>query len=70
MKTTVSKDFTARDLADVMFEVDVDNSQTIDFYEYLLIANMLINKQGKSAVFRSEKLRKEDKHVSKLCVLQ
>lgn len=70
MKTTVSKDFTARDLADVMFEVDVDNSQTIDFYEYLLIANMLINKQGKSTVFRSEKLRKEDKHVSKLCVLQ
>ncbi|CAD5120193.1 DgyrCDS8766 [Dimorphilus gyrociliatus] len=70
MKTTVSKDFTARDLADVMFEVDVDNSQTIDFYEYLLIVNMIINRQGKSAIFRSEKLRREDKHVSKLCVIQ
>ncbi len=29
-----------------MLEGDVDGSNTIDFYEYLLVANMLQHKQG------------------------
>ena len=30
-----------------MKEVDVDDSDTIDFYEYLSVANMVMHKTGK-----------------------
>ena len=31
-----------------MSEVDVDGSDTIDFYEYLLVSDMLLHKEGTS----------------------
>jgi len=47
MNATIGQQFTATQIKEAMLEVDADGSNTIDFYEYLMIADMLISKKGR-----------------------
>lgn len=70
MTTTIGEKFTAEQLKEAMSEIDIDQNNTLDFYEYLLVANMLINKSGKSDLFKSGFIQHEGKVVSKTCSIQ
>ena len=52
-----------------MVEVDMDHSQTIDFYEYLTVTDMLRLKRGRAELFRSPLVQQQAKHVSKTCIV-
>ncbi|XP_064651601.1 uncharacterized protein LOC135502581 [Lineus longissimus] len=70
MTSTIGQQFNAQQIKEAMIEVDIDGSDTIDFYEYLTIANMLSQKTGKSNVFRSELAQKQGSLVSRTCAIQ
>ncbi|XP_013421211.1 median body protein isoform X2 [Lingula anatina] len=66
----VGEDFTAEQVQEAIHEIDLDQTNTIDFYEYLLISNLLINKTGKAHIFRSGIAQEKAKIVSKTCSIQ
>ncbi|XP_078612722.1 uncharacterized protein LOC144882636 [Branchiostoma floridae x Branchiostoma japonicum] len=62
--------FTAAQIKELMKEVDVDDTGTIDFYEYLIIYNLLTKEGGKSEIFHREMSSTSKENVSKACVIQ
>ncbi|XP_019616991.1 PREDICTED: uncharacterized protein LOC109464448 isoform X2 [Branchiostoma belcheri] len=62
--------FTAAQIKELMKEVDVDDTGTIDFYEYLIIYNLLTKEGGKSEIFHREMSTASKENVSKACVIQ
>lgn len=53
-----------------MSEIDEDGDQTIDFYEYLTISSKLLQKSGKSDIFRSNVVKHANTSVSRMCSVQ
>ncbi|XP_071950818.1 uncharacterized protein [Antedon mediterranea] len=68
--STVGDYYTQEQIKEVMEEVDVNHSNSIDFYEYLGIASMLKQRSGNSKVFKSGIVRHGGTSVSKMCVVQ
>ncbi|KAK2161791.1 hypothetical protein NP493_1561g00003 [Ridgeia piscesae] len=69
MTSTLGQKFTATQVKEAMTEVDVDRSNSIDFFEYLSVADMLKNKKGRSELFRSSLIQQQGRHVSKTCAV-
>ncbi|KAI0217231.1 hypothetical protein LSAT2_030893 [Lamellibrachia satsuma] len=69
MTSTLGQQFTATQVKEALTEVDADGSSTIDFFEYLSVADMLQNKKGRSEVFRSSLVQQQGRHVSKTCAV-
>ena len=47
MYATTGQNFPPREIKEAMLEADLDGSNTIDFFEFLNVANMLKKKAGK-----------------------
>ncbi|XP_046566304.1 uncharacterized protein LOC124274975 [Haliotis rubra] len=62
--------FTASQAQEAMWEVDVNKSETLDFYEYLLVADKIARQSGKSSLFKSTVVKTHSNVVAKTCVLQ
>ncbi|XP_067670572.1 uncharacterized protein [Haliotis asinina] len=62
--------FTASQAQEAMREVDVNKSETLDFYEYLLVADKIARQSGKSSLFKSSVVKTHNNVVAKTCVLQ
>uniref|UniRef100_F6R0E7 EF-hand domain-containing protein n=1 Tax=Ciona intestinalis TaxID=7719 RepID=F6R0E7_CIOIN len=61
---------TVNEIREAMREVDRDQSNNIDFYEYLKISEMIFKNQGDSAIFKSGLLHHNGSASSEACVLQ
>lgn len=57
-------------IQEAMVEIDVDQSDSVDFYEYLGISTMLMLKVGKSEIFRSSMVKHAGGSISKVCSIQ
>ncbi|XP_033124739.1 uncharacterized protein LOC117123032 isoform X2 [Anneissia japonica] len=68
--STVGDYYTENQIKEVMEEVDINNSNSIDFYEYLGVSSMLNRRSGKSEVFRSGIVKHGGTSVSKMCIVQ
>ncbi|KAI0233202.1 hypothetical protein LSAT2_016499 [Lamellibrachia satsuma] len=67
MTTTTGSKFSASQMKEAVAEVDLDGSGAIDFYEYLNMARMLLNVEGRAQIFRSKLVEQHGKQVSKMC---
>ncbi|XP_070539460.1 structural maintenance of chromosomes protein 2-like isoform X2 [Ptychodera flava] len=70
MQATIGNYYTPAQIREAMLEVDVDSSDSIDFYEYLGVSVMLRKRAGKSAVFKSGLVKHAGNSVSKMCIVQ
>lgn len=70
IQSTVGNFYSPAQVKEAMLEIDSDNNETVDFYEYLTIALMVTNKRGRSEVFRSGIVKHGGQSVSRLCVVQ
>ena len=65
---------TTEEVADAIREIDIDESGTIDFYEFLLLIKMLHEGGGKSSFFQKNDFLKVSSQMSdsnsKVCVIQ
>lgn len=69
--TSMGLKFTARQAEEAMREADVNRSQTLDFYEYLLVADKLFSKKGgQSELFHTQVDKDNRKVMAKTCVVQ
>nr|CAB3262218.1 uncharacterized protein LOC100178721 [Phallusia mammillata] len=59
-----------QDMREAMKEVDRDNSNNIDFFEYLKISEMIMKKQGKSALFKDGLSQENGLISSQVCAVQ
>lgn len=55
------------DVQEVLFEIDRDGSNTLDFYEYLLVARMIERKEGRAAIFKSQLVQEERNDIAEAC---
>ncbi|XP_071085038.1 uncharacterized protein [Haliotis cracherodii] len=62
--------FTAVQAEEAMREIDVNRSETLDFYEYLLVAEKIAKQTGKSTLFKSTVVKTHSNVVAKTCALQ
>ncbi|KAL8595474.1 hypothetical protein ACOMHN_024173 [Nucella lapillus] len=60
--------FTAQQAKEAMKEADVNNSGSLDFFEYILVVDKIVHKTGKSELFHTNP--KDLKVLAKTCVLQ
>ncbi|XP_071798046.1 uncharacterized protein [Asterias amurensis] len=70
IQSTVSDYYKPRQIKEAMVEIDVDQSDSVDFYEYLGISTMLMMKVGKSEIFRSSMVKHAGGSISKVCSIQ
>ncbi|KAL8598835.1 hypothetical protein ACOMHN_015414 [Nucella lapillus] len=66
--TAMGFHFTAQQAEEAMREADVNHSKSLDFYEYVLVADKLIHRTGRSELFHTSP--QDRKVLSKTCVLQ
>ncbi|XP_076454428.1 uncharacterized protein LOC143289313 [Babylonia areolata] len=66
--TAMGLQFTAQQAEEAMREADVNQNRSLDFYEYILVADKLIHRTGRSELFRTNP--RDRKVLSKTCVLQ
>ncbi|XP_038050177.1 uncharacterized protein LOC119723545 isoform X1 [Patiria miniata] len=70
IQSTVADYYKPRQIKEAMVEVDVDQSGSVDFYEYLGVSTMLMMKIGKSEIFRSSMVKHAGGSISKVCSIQ
>ncbi|XP_066923306.1 spindle assembly abnormal protein 7-like [Clytia hemisphaerica] len=65
---------TTEEVADAVREIDIDESGTIDFYEFLLLIKLLQDGEGKSSFFQKNDFLKVSSQLSdsnsKICAIQ
>jgi len=65
---------TTEEVADAVREIDIDESGTIDFYEFLLLIKLLQDGEGKSSFFQKNDFLKVSSQLSdsnsKICLIQ
>ncbi|KAJ8031324.1 Calmodulin, flagellar [Holothuria leucospilota] len=70
VQSTVGDYYTPKQIKDAMAEIDADGNETIDFYEYLTISSKLLQKSGRSEIFRSNLVKHANTSVSRMCLVQ
>ncbi|XP_072034217.1 uncharacterized protein [Amphiura filiformis] len=70
IRGTVGDYFKPRQIKEAIAEIDVDRSDSVDFYEYLRIAALLLKKAGKSEIFRSGLVKDAGNSMSRVCSIQ
>ncbi|XP_022093466.1 stress response protein nst1-like isoform X2 [Acanthaster planci] len=70
IQSTVADYYKPRQIKEAMVEIDVDQSGSVDFYEYLGVSTMLQMKIGKSEIFRSTMVKHAGGSISKVCSIQ
>ncbi|XP_069104557.1 putative leucine-rich repeat-containing protein DDB_G0290503 [Argopecten irradians] len=68
--TSLGCSFTSFQVEEAMKEVDVDNSNTLDFYEYMLVVEKVVRRSGKANLFTKGLSKQNNTEVSKACVIQ
>ncbi|XP_033760465.1 uncharacterized protein LOC117342420 [Pecten maximus] len=68
--TSLGCSFTPGQIEEAMKEVDVDNSNTLDFYEYMLVVEKVVRRSGKANLFTKGLSKQNNVEVSKACVIQ
>ncbi|GFO06474.1 median body protein-like isoform x2, partial [Plakobranchus ocellatus] len=68
--TSMGMQFTAQQAEEAMREADINKSRTLDFYEYLLVADKLFSKKGHSELFHTGPAKENRKAIAKTCVVQ
>ena len=62
--------FTATQIREAMIEVDEDESEDLDFYEFVCVANLLRERAGRADVFRTmNTLGRSGRRMSKVCAV-
>ncbi|KAK7478979.1 hypothetical protein BaRGS_00029740, partial [Batillaria attramentaria] len=67
--TAMGVNFTAPQAEEAMREADVNGSRTLDFYEYVIVADKLVHRTGRSELFHQGN-QKDRKILSKTCLIQ
>jgi len=68
--TSMGLKFTAKQAEEAMTEADVNRSHTLDFYEYLLVADKLFSRKGQSELFHTQVDTANRKVMAKTCAVQ
>lgn len=70
IRGTVGDYFKPRQIKEAIAEIDVDRSDSVDFYEYIRISALLLKKAGKSEIFRSGLVQDASGSMSRVCSIQ
>ncbi|KAK3775455.1 hypothetical protein RRG08_015302 [Elysia crispata] len=68
--TSMGMQFTAQQAEEAMREADINKSRTLDFYEYLIVADKLFSKKGHSELFHTGAAKENRKAIAKTCAVQ
>uniref|UniRef100_A0A2C9LCK9 EF-hand domain-containing protein n=1 Tax=Biomphalaria glabrata TaxID=6526 RepID=A0A2C9LCK9_BIOGL len=68
--TSMGLQFTAQQAEEAMRESDINKNRTLDFYEYLLVADKLFSKKGRSELFHTGAAKDNRKVIAKTCSVQ
>ncbi|XP_046853742.1 uncharacterized protein LOC124446901 [Xenia sp. Carnegie-2017] len=64
---------TTEEIKEAMNEIDLDNSGTVDFFEFLVVAKLVTQQEGKSSIFKKKRLtalQKSPPVNSRVCIIQ
>ncbi|XP_059153726.1 uncharacterized protein LOC131939450 [Physella acuta] len=67
--TSMGLQFTAQQAEEAMRESDLNKSRTLDFYEYLTVADKLFSKKGRSELFHTGAAKMNRKVIAKTCAV-
>lgn len=69
---TLGRMATTEEIKEAMLEVDIDDSGTVDFYEFLCVARLISQGKGEAALFKKKTLTALQKPNAKsaICVVQ
>ncbi|XP_025079863.1 uncharacterized protein LOC112555643 [Pomacea canaliculata] len=68
--TSMGLQFTAQQAEEAMKEADVNRSRSLDFYEYVLVADKLVSRSGRSELFHSSVANQDRRVVARTCTVQ
>ncbi|KAH9513928.1 hypothetical protein Btru_031758, partial [Bulinus truncatus] len=68
--TSMGLQFTAQQAEEAMRESDINKNRTLDFYEYLMVADKLFSKKGRSELFHTGAAKENRKVIAKTCSVQ